>query len=375
MKNKQLIYLDNNATTFLEPKVQEELKELLLKPWGNPSSQHSLGQQARSLLALSRNEVAKILKVAAKDIVFCSGATEALNMLLLGSLDKNAHIISSNVEHSAIESSLKVLEKRGHSVTRLEAGIFGAVQAKDVQSAIREETKLIALMSVNNETGVKTDIAAIAAIAEQRNIPFIVDAVAHFSKEPFSMPKGVKAFCLSGHKFHAPKGVGLAYIHPSFRFKPLIHGGGQEKQKRSGSENLLAIRAMALAMSIAEQGAAAAQEKMLSLRRSFEEKLLQSLEGVMINGEGPRICNTSNLHFEGVAGEALLFALDREGICASHGSACSSGGLQASRILLNMGLGHERALSSLRFSFSKMNSQEEIDNSAEKIIACVKALR
>ena len=371
---KDLLYLDNNASSFLDPLVRKELLSLYTKPWANPSSLHRFGQEARSLLALSRKEIAQVLDLPSKDLIFTSGATEAMNMLLLGSVKEPGHIISSNVEHSAVEKSLQILEKRGHEVTRLQAGTYGAVRQEQVQEAIKENTKLITLMAVNNETGVKTDIEAIASLAEENDIPFIVDAVALFSKEPFSLPKGVKGFCLSGHKFHAPTGVGLAYVHPSLKIQALINGGGQEKQKRSGSENLLGIRAMALAMQIAEENIHESMAHMLSLRDSFEKSLMKELKGVSINGEGPRVCNTSNLYFEGVSGEELLFALDREGLCASHGSACSSGGLQPSRVLIEMGLGQERALSSLRFSFSKMNTHEELQESVQKIVACCQSL-
>lgn len=361
------IYLDNNATTALDEKVFEACSSELCEVPSNPSSVHSFGRAARNRLIIAREQVAKAFFVKPTEVIFTSGGTESLNMVLKG-LKNNAHIITSNVEHAAVFNTLKLFE----NVTYLDAGPYGAVKPKAVLEALRPNTCLITLMAANNETGVKTDLASIAAIAKSHKIPFVVDAVSWIGKEPFEMHEGISAICLSGHKFHAPKGIGALILRKELKIEPLITGGHQEFEKRGGTENLAGIIGLAKALSLCNEGSTT---YMCHLRNHFEKEVLRSISDVTINGTGPRICNVSNLSFHGVEGEVLLMKLDLMGIYASHGSACSSGALEPSRILLNMGLGKETAASSLRFSLSRFTTLKEIDHTLSILQDLVPSIR
>lgn len=372
----QRIYLDNNASTPLDPRLgtflQQDLKNLI----GNPSSTHYYGQQARSLLINARTSIAAFLQTRPEEIVFTSGGTEGANMVIRGlfGLNPSGHLITGRAEHSCVLATAQLLESSGCEVSYLTPGLWGAVRAETVREAIRPDTKLIALMAVNNETGVKTDIEAIAAIAQEARIPFLVDGVALFGKEFFKIPSGVSAMFFSGHKFHAPQGVGMAFIRSNLKLQPLLSGGEQEFSHRGGTENMLGILAMAKAIDFLKAELSEASQRMARLRDRFEVNLKQSLKNVSVNGLGPRVVNTSNLAFSGVDGETLLMSLDMEGVAASHGSACSSGALEPSRILLSMGLPLEDVRSSIRFSFSRMTTEQEIDDATKIIIGLVKRM-
>lgn len=353
-----MIYLDNNATTPLDPRVKEAMLREMEELHGNPSSVHSFGRAAKSRLNQCRRAIAEHLGVKPHEIVFTSSATEGLNMVLRGSLRKGDHLITSAVEHAAIFETAKSLEKMGVEVTFLPVGLAGAVQVEEVARAVRPNTKLIALLSVNNETGVKIDLEGVAQMALERKIPFLVDGVAHLGKAPLAIPPGVSAICFAGHKIHGPQGIGFLFIRHKLKFDPLIYGGYQEYQKRGGTENLLGIAGLAEAVKLLDTKA---MERMAHLRDKFESRLLSELEGVSVNGSGERSSNTSNLCFKGVDGELLLAHLDMAGVAASHGSACSAGALEPSRVLLQMGLTSEMAASSIRFSLSRMTTEEEIE--------------
>lgn len=373
---KQKIYLDNNATTPLDPKVIESIVQNLKTEFGNPSSIHSFGQSARAVLQKARDEIAKILNVMPREIVFTSGATESLNLILRGFLNqKKCHVISSDVEHSAVYSTLKDLEKEGSEITFLKTGLYGAVTLDAVKEAYTPKTGLIVLMAANNETGVKTDIESIASFAKEKKIDFIVDGVAIFGKEPFVILPGISAACFSGHKFHAPKGVGFAFIRKNLLLKPEITGGDQEFGRRAGTENLSGIVGLQTAIKIAFDQMEKNSEKMRVLRDYFESVLLSQLKGISINGLAPRVVNTSNICFHQIDGELLLANLDKQGLAVSLGSACASGALEPSRVLLNMGLSVEDASSSIRFSLSRFTSKEEIDQALEMIIETVTKIR
>jgi cysteine desulfurase len=371
------IYLDNNATTFVDPSVVDIINHTLLNFPGNPSSPHQFGRESRSLLIKSREKIASFLKVRPKEILFTSSGTEGANMIIRGIMGiKPGHIISSNLEHSCVYGTITSLLDQGCEAAFLSSGMYGAASPEEVAKAIRPDTKLIALMAVNNETGVKTDIASIAQIAEQAKIPLFIDGVALFGKELFHIPSGVSAMAFSGHKFHAPKGCGFVFVKANLKLVPLLTGGEQEYNRRGGTENLTDIAAMAEAVRLLEEQLPAATEKMLNLRNRFEAGLKKELgEMISINGEGERICNTVNIAFLGIDGESLLTFLDMEGIAASHGSACASGALEPSRILLNMGCSMERAASSMRFSISRFTTPEEIDVSVEAIVRIIKKMR
>lgn len=367
------IYLDNNAGTFIDPRVANLIITSLKEPIGNPSSVHSFGQKVRNQITKARNAIASFLGVKTTEIIFTSGGTEGMNLLIQGilALQRIGHVITSSAEHSCVYGTLKEMEASGFSVTFLSPGLYGAVKPEEVRAALRPDTCLICLMAVNNETGVKTDIEAIAAIADEVGVPFVVDGVAIMGKELFSIHKGISAMSFSGHKFHAPQGVGFSYIRSGVKLHPLVIGGGHEFGRRAGTENVLGILALAKAVELLNDELPLASKHMFSLRERFERTLQDSLPKVFINGQGPRTCNVSNMAFSGVDGESLLVALDASGVAASHGSACSSGALEPSRILLNMGIPLELARSSLRFSLSHFTTKEEIDKACSLIIKLV----
>lgn len=367
-----MIYLDNNATTPLDPRVKETMLQEMEQLVGNPSSVHAFGQAAKGRLTKARRTIADCLKVKPHEILFTSGATEGINMVMRGLCQKGDHLITSTVEHPCTYETAKYLESIGVEVTYLSALLQGCVDIEELRSAIRPNTRLIALLSANNETGVKNDIEAIAQIAERHKIYFLVDAVAHFGKEPFSIPAGVSALCVTGHKIHAPHGIGFTFLRHKVKLRPFILGGAQEFQKRGGTENLLGAVALAEAVRLIS---ATSTTHTLHLRNHFEQALMSQLEEVTLNGLGPRVSNTSNLCFHGIDGESLLAHLDQAGVAASHGSACSAGALEPSRVLLQMGLSREAAASSIRFSFSRMTTECEVDRAIAIIIDCVAKLR
>lgn len=373
------IYLDNNATTPVDPRVASVFIEELTGPPANPSSIHSYGQQARNQLVRARRSVATHFGVAPKEVIFTSGGTEALNLLLRGlfptpSGSPPGHLITSMTEHSAVKQTVEQLEKQGLSVSWLTPNSEGVLSVAQVEAAIRPESRCIALMAANNETGVKHPIEAIAKIAELRRIPLIVDGVALLGKEPISIPQGVSAIAFSGHKIHAPKGVGLAIVRQKVPLIEQMTGGAQEGGRRAGTENLGGILALAKAIELLESEQPAAMERMERLRDQLEGEILRAVPQTVVNGGAPRIVNTSNISFLGIDVEALMMSLDMEGVAISHASACASGSLEPSHVILGMGLGQKRALSSLRFSLSRMTTEAEIERATQLIIAHARRL-
>ncbi|MCX6987607.1 MAG: cysteine desulfurase family protein [Chlamydiae bacterium] len=371
------IFLDNNSTTLVAKEVCDAIAEELQMPPSNPSSIHSFGQQAKSRLLKARSSIADFLGVKPEEIIFTSGGTESMNWLIQGMCSKGTkgHIITSNVEHSCVEKSLKNMENLGWEVSLLPAGAHGAVLPSQVEGCIKKTTRLIIFGAANSQTGVKHDIEAIANIANRHKIHFIVDGVALFGKEPLTIPFGVSGMGFSSHKFHGPKGVGFAYIKFPYQIEPMLLGGSQEFSLRAGTENLPGIIGMAAAINILKTSVDANCSKVKGLRDRFEKTLQMKVCPFMINGDGPRVCNTSNLYFPGVDAETLLIQLDIHGIQASHGSACSSGSLEPSRILLSMGYSKERARSSIRFSLSRFTTEEEIEQAAGIIAQLVAQMR
>jgi cysteine desulfurase len=363
------IYLDNNATTGVDPRVLDAMMDDLSGIPANPSSVHHFGQEARKQIARARQTISGILHVKPHELIFTSGGTEALNMILRGI--SGGHILTSDVEHSAVFNTLQMLEKKGAKATYLPAGLWGAVRPEQIEEAIRKETKLIVLSAVNNETGVKIDLEKIANLAKQASIPFVVDAVSLLGKESFKIHDGISAMAFSGHKLHAPKGIGLAFIRSHFKFDPLLTGGDQEFSKRAGTENLSGILGLAKAIELLKTELPEATHQMQKLRDRLIEGLMEKLGNIVVHGQGPRIANTANISFPGAEGESLLMKLDLAGIAVSHGSACSSGALEPSRILRNMGIPANIARSSLRFSLSRFTTQEEIDTCIEIIVKLI----
>ena len=370
------IYLDYNASTPLDPQILPVLIKELENEWGNPSSIHFHGKECRKQLEKSRLTIARFFQVSPQEIIFTSGGTEGAALLIQGILlqKTGAHVISSSAEHACVYQMLKEMDKKV-DVTFLSAGLRGAVLPEDVERAILPETRLITLMAVNNETGVKTDLEAIAELAQSRQIPFIVDGVSWLGKEVIQIPAGVSGCFFSGHKIYAPKGIGFCICRKGLKLSPLFVGGGQEYNRRAGTENLPGIVALAEAVEILHLNQDSMIAQMRKLRDHFEKQLKAHLPDVVINGSGPRVSNTSNLAFLGIDGETLLMNLDREGISVSHGSACSSGALEPSRVLIEMGISLAQARSSLRFSLGRMTTEAEIESAIQIIVQEVKRLR
>ncbi|MCH9625076.1 MAG: Cysteine desulfurase IscS [Chlamydiales bacterium] len=365
-----MIYLDNNATTLLDPEVLAAMQNVMHVFIGNPSSIHRSGQKARALLVQATQLIAQYFGVQSEEVFFTSGATEALNMLIRG-IPKKGHIVSSSLEHHAVIESLKV---SGCEVTYLdpERG-KGALNATLIEQSLRPNTELIVVTAVNSETGIVTDLTSIAKLAERIQVPLLVDGVAWLGKAPVQIPSGVSAICFSGHKVHGPLGVGVAIIRRSLRCNPLIVGGPQQRGLRAGTENIPAIVGFQKALEQIDESKFSHMER---LRLYFEQKLQTQCTDLIIHGQNePRICNTSNISFLGVDGETLVMQLDLAGLCASHGSACSSGSLEPSRILLSMGVEPSVARSSIRFSLSRLTTLEEVDQSIELISSVVNQLR
>jgi cysteine desulfurase len=367
------IYLDNNATTPLDPRVINAMQETLTPIPFNTSSVHSFGQEAKKLLTTSRDTLAHALHVKPHQIVFTSGGTEALNFLIRGfySLFPGCHILTSNVEHPAVHETLKSLHA---NITYLNAGLWGALHPHQIEEAITPATHLIVLTAANNITGVETDIAAIASIAEKYNIHFIVDAVQLLGKKIFHIPSGISALAFSAHKLHGPLGIGCALLQTRDQLPPLITGGPQENARRAGTPNLLGIVGFAKAAELLANELPAATEKMVALRNRLTDSLMQTIGNIVVHGQGPRLCNTVHIGFPGADGETLLMQLDLAGIAVSHGSACTSGGLEPSPILLNMGIPLSVARSSLRFSLSRFTTQDDIDFTIDTITRILKGL-
>jgi cysteine desulfurase len=360
------IYLDNNSTTGVDPRVVEAMLEELSAAPSNPSSVHFFGRQAKMRLNQARQTIASFLKVKSEEIVFTSSGTEAMNLILSGFCygKTGGHAISSNVEHSSVHQTLLHLKAQELDVSFLPAGLHGAVSPSQIKEAIRSDTRFISLIAVNNETGVKHDLDAIGQIALEAGIPLFIDGVAWLGKELFTLHPGIAAAGFSGHKIHGPKGTGFAFIRSAVKCHPLLIGGPQESSLRAGTENLAGIVGLAKAMDLLKTELPAATKRMQELRDRLE---LGLADIAMTNGTGPRICNISNLSFPGHLGEDLLIALDLAGVAISHGSACSSGALEPSRILTQMGLPPSIARSALRFSLSRTTTAEEIDAVIEVI--------
>ncbi|MBI5346591.1 MAG: cysteine desulfurase [Chlamydiae bacterium] len=373
----KFIYLDNNATTFIDDNV---LKAMQLDWEGfcaNPSSVHTLGRKAKAIIIKAKDEIASFLKVSSDELIFTSGGTESLNTAIKGffGYDIRGHIITTDIEHSAVFNTIKTLENAGAEVTYLKTGLLGSPKPEQIQAAIKSSTKMIVISAVNSETGVKADIEKIAENALNAKIFLVVDSVALLGKELFLIPKGVSAMAFSGHKLHGPKGIGLLYLKKGSKISPLLTGGGQENQMRSGTENLPGILGFSAAVKELKKHLPEATFKMKELRDYFEAKLQKSLKNISINGQGERICNVSNIAFEGVDGDSLLMNLDQKGIYVSKGSACSSNAIIPSRVLLNMGIDPKLVLSSLRFSLSRNSTKDEIDRCIDSLIELVTKLR
>lgn len=363
------IYLDYSATTPVDPQVREAMRPYFEGAFGNPSAAHALGREAKATLEQARETVAGLLGTADKDeVVFASSGTEADNLALAGTAfayqERGRHIITSAVEHAAVLETCTALERGGFSVTYLPVNGHGVLDLEQLRRAIRPDTILVSLMHANNEVGVLFPLADIGAITKERGVLFHTDAVQSFGKVPLDVRHcKIDLLSLSAHKIYGPKGVAALYVRRGVRLQSLLRGGGQERGRRAGTENVPAIVGLAEAARLMFLEMPGEGERMGKLRDRFEEGVLARIEGVRVNAQkGPRLSHTSNLTFEGVEAQTLVVALDLEGIAVSAGSACHVGSLQPSHVLRAMGLSPEHVEGSLRFSLGRFTREEDIDS-------------
>jgi cysteine desulfurase len=372
------VYLDNNATTPVLPEVFEAMRPYFGERFGNASSIHGFGQDARSAVERSRESVAALLGCRASEIVFTSGGTESDNLAIAGLVKPGDHIITSTVEHHAVLFACKHAQETGIEVTYLPVDGRGLVDPDDVRRAIRPNTKLISIMMANNETGVIQPVEEVGKIAAEAGVLFHTDAVQAVGKIPVDVNRiGCHALSLSGHKFHAPQGVGALYVRKGARIQPLFHGGRHERSRRAGTENVPGIVSLGKAAELAKQGfTEGANTKMAALRDELERRMLNAVEEAGVNGEGAsRVPNTSNIYFHHIEGEAMVIALDLKGLAISTGAACASGAIEPSHVLTAMGMRGDRARGSIRFSLGKQNSAEDIVFALTLVPAVVERLR
>jgi cysteine desulfurase len=372
------VYLDNNATTPVLPEVLEAMQPYYLEHYGNASSIHHHGQETRAAVERARESVSKLLGCRASEIVFTSGGTEADNLAIFGLAAAGDHLITSTIEHHAVLNACRRLESEGCSITYVPVDGQGRVDPDDVRRALRPETKLVTIMMANNETGVLQPVEAIGKIAQEADVYFHTDAVQAAAKVPVEVEKiGCDLLSISGHKIHAPQGVGALCVRKGTLLRAMLYGGSHERMRRAGTENVPGIVGLGKAAEIAreglQQGYAAT---MTALRDRLQQSILTTVEAAGVNGEGaPRVPNTTNIYFDYVEGEALVIALDLKGLSVSTGAACSSGAIEPSHVLTAMGLRGDRARASLRFSLGKQNAAEDIQFTAALVPETVARLR
>ena len=360
------IYLDNNATTPVRPEVFEAIKPFLTEMWGNPSSIHWAGRIARGPVDDARGQVAEFLGATPGEIIFTSCGSESNNLAIKGVVSfnekKGRHIITTRVEHPAVLETCRYLEKKGYPVTFLSVDRQGMLDIEEYKAAFRKDTVLVTVMMANNETGVIFPIKEMAAIARERGVLFHTDAVQASGKLPLNVNDlGVDMLTISGHKLYAPKGIAALYVRKVVRLDNLIHGGHQERGRRAGTENVAGIVAIGKAAELAQKELPETAPRLLMLRQKLEEGLKERISDVQVNGHPTqRIPNTLNISFFYIEGEAILLSLDMEGIAASSGSACTSGSLEPSHVLMAMNIPPENAHGSLRFSLGKDTTEEDI---------------
>jgi cysteine desulfurase len=358
------VYLDNNATSPMLPEVLEAMQPFFFEHFGNASSIHHHGQEARAAVEHARESIARLLKCTPAEVVFTSGGTEADNLAIFGIVHEGDHVISSAIEHHAVLNSCKQLESHGCEVTFLAVDGNGLVNPDDVRRALRPNTKLISVMMANNETGVLQPISEIAEIAAESEVYFHTDAVQAAGKVPLDVKKiGCALLSVSGHKMHAPQGVGALYIKKGTPLHPMLYGGSHERSRRAGTENVAGIVGLGRAAEIALRSFAHGEiDRLREMRDRLEKTISTTIEDIGINGGGaPRVPNTTNFYFDGIDGEAMVIALDLKGLAVSTGAACSSGAIEPSHVLTAMGLRQDRARASIRFSIGKQNTEQDID--------------
>ena len=372
------VYLDNNATTPVLPEVFEAMRPHFGEHFGNASSIHHNGQEARFAVETARESVAALLGSHPSEIVFTSGGTEADNLAVAGLVAPRDHIITSSIEHHAVLHSCKHLEETGCEVSYLPVDGRCLVDPDDVRRALRPNTKLISIMMANNETGVLQPVEEIGKITAEAGVMFHTDAVQAAGKIALDVQRiGCHALSISGHKMHAPQGVGALYVRKGTRVRPLFYGGNHERSRRAGTENVPGIVALGKAAQLAKEALDRGDDKKLAvLRDRLEQSILAQMDAVTVNGDGaPRTPNTTNLRFDHIEGEALVIAFDLKGLAVSTGAACSSGAIEPSHVLTAMGLNRDQAHASIRFSLGRQTTKEDIDVTMALVPETVARLR
>ena len=375
------VYFDNAATTRLDDEVLKEMLPYLKENYGNASSIYKLGRESKKAIEESREKVAKILNCKSSEIYFTAGGSESDNTAIKGIArgykDKGNHIITSKIEHPAVLETCRELEKEGFEVSYISVDENGIINLEELKNAIKENTILISVMFANNEIGTIQPIKEIGQIAKENNIYFHTDAVQAAGNIKIDVQElNIDSLSLSGHKFYGPKGIGALYVRTGINFKKYISGGHQERGKRAGTENVAGIVGLGKALELAYASLEEHNKKIKELRDYYETQVKEKIPYIKINGDPlKRLPGNSNISFKFIEGEGLLLNLDLKGICASSGSACTSGSLDPSHVLLAIGLPHEIAHGSLRISIGKYNTKEEIDYLIESLVEIVNRLR
>ena len=381
--NSHVVYMDNNATTKIAPEVVDAMMPFLTDFYGNPSSMHTFGGQVGRAVEDAREKVASLLGADPEEIIFTSCGTESDSTAILSALQtfpEQRHVVTTRVEHPAVKSlceNLTQLTGHKHRVTRLMIEADGTLDMQRFQDALTEDTAIVSVMWANNETGVIFPVEAMAAMARERGILFHTDAVQAVGKIPINMKDNqIDFLSLSGHKLHAPKGVGVLYVRKGTPFVPFLNGGHQEHGRRGGTENVASIVALGRACELAGETMEEENTRVKALRDKLEQGLLASIPKSMLNGHPEqRLPNTTNVSFEYVEGEAILLHMNQYNICASSGSACTSGSLEPSHVLRAMGVPFTAAHGSIRFSLSIYNTEEEVNFVLDKMPAIIANLR
>jgi len=375
------VYMDHSATTPTDPDIAQTMVTYMTEEFGNPSSIHSYGREVKKAVEEAREKVAKAIGATPQEIIFTSGGTEADNAAIIGvataNCKKGNHIITSTIEHHAVLDTCHHLEKNGFKITYLPVDEYGMVKVEDVAKAITPETILISIMHANNEVGTIQPIVEIGRIAKEKGIYFHVDAVQSVGKVPVNVDElGVDLLSVSSHKIYGPKGVGCLYIRKGTRWTPITFGGAQERKRRAGTENTAGIIGFGMAIERAVANMEQEVEKLTRLRDKLINGIAARIDHVKLNGHPTfRLPNNVNFSFRYIEGESLLLSLDMKGIAASSGSACTSGSLDPSHVLLAMGISHEVAHGSLRLTLGKMNTEEDVDYVLEVLPEIVDRLR
>jgi cysteine desulfurase len=372
------VYLDNNATTPVLPEVLEAMRPYFGEHFGNASSIHHHGQETRAAVERARESVAHMLGCRPAEVVFTSGGTEADNLAIFGLVEPGDHVVTSTIEHHAVLNSCKHLQEKGIEVTYIPVDGRCLVDPDDIRRALRANTKLVTIMMANNETGVLQPIEQIGRICAEADVYFHTDAVQAVSKVPIRVNDiGCDLLSISGHKVHAPQGVGALYVRKGTTLEPRFFGGSHERSRRAGTENVPGIVGLGKAAELARQNLENGEYVAIAaLRDRLETTILAKVEAARVNGAGaPRVPNTANIYFDYIEGEALVIALDLKGLAVSTGAACSSGAIEPSHVLTAMGLRPDRARASLRFSLGKQNTADDVDFAIQLVPASVARLR